>query len=209
MGHITKSVRGAPAVVRAALRLEQPNEVVPIVLSDASNVDLPGHFGAAVSHTANTLPYGSVVCQYVYSNGQTEIKARWGGVLHSAGMTCSYTPGDPAGASQMVAWITAKTAPLGLARGLAEVAAGTQVTVNAFIPGPAPTPESWARMGMSTTFEEFGRAYFEGAGMSSILRRFIAPDEVANLVVFLASEQASAITGATLRVDAGIIRTLP
>jgi NAD(P)-dependent dehydrogenase (short-subunit alcohol dehydrogenase family) len=32
---------------------------------------------------------------------------------------------------------------------------------------------------------------------------------VANLVVFLASDQASAITGATLRLDGGIIRAIP
>jgi 3-oxoacyl-[acyl-carrier protein] reductase len=41
-----------------------------------------------------------------------------------------------------------------------------------------------------------------------LLRRFINPKEVANFVVFLASEHASAITGAALRVDSGIVRSL-
>jgi NAD(P)-dependent dehydrogenase (short-subunit alcohol dehydrogenase family) len=38
--------------------------------------------------------------------------------------------------------------------------------------------------------------------------RFMHPDEVASLVVFLASDHASATTGAVLRVDGGIIRSL-
>jgi NAD(P)-dependent dehydrogenase (short-subunit alcohol dehydrogenase family) len=135
------------------------------------------------------------------------LRARWGRILCSAGMTCSYTPGDPAIAT-MVAWLTSKAALLGLARGLAEVAAGTGVTVNAFIPGPAHTAETHARSQMQPAYEQFTAEYFAGPGVSSVLRRFIAPAEVANLVVFLASEQASAITGATLRVDGGIIRTL-
>jgi NAD(P)-dependent dehydrogenase (short-subunit alcohol dehydrogenase family) len=132
----------------------------------------------------------------------------WGRILCSGGATCSYTPGDPAGAAAMVAWLTSKAALLGLARGLAEMAAGTGVTVNSFIPGPAHTAEAHARAGMKPSYEKFTDDYFAGPGLSSILRRFIEPAEVANLVVFLASQQASAITGATLRVDGGIIRAL-
>lgn len=43
---------------------------------------------------------------------------------------------------------------------------------------------------------------------SSIIRRFAEPDEVANLVVFLAGEGSSAITGAALRVDGGVVRSV-
>jgi NAD(P)-dependent dehydrogenase (short-subunit alcohol dehydrogenase family) len=134
------------------------------------------------------------------------IRAGWGRILCSAGATCSYTPGDPKAANTMTAWLTAKTALIGLARGLAEIAAGTPVTVNAFIPGPAHTAEAHARAGMSPPYDQFAAEYFAGPGLSSLVRRFITPTEVANVVVFLASEPASAITGATLRVDGGIIR---
>lgn len=136
------------------------------------------------------------------------IRAGWGRILCSGAMTCSYTPGDTGGAATMIAWLTAKAALLGLARGLAEVAAGTSVTVNSFIPGPAHTADAHARANMSVPYEKFTAEYFAGPGSSSIIRRFIDPTEIANLVVFLVSEQASAITGATLRADGGIIRTL-
>ena len=53
-----------------------------------------------------------------------------------------------------------------------------------------------------------GYAIAKGLAEAGGLRRFIKPTEVANLVVFLASDQAPAITGATLRVDGGIIHAL-
>ena len=40
---------------------------------------------------------------------------------------------------------------------------------------------------------------------SSLIRRFAEPEEVANLVVFLAGEGSSATTGAALRVDGGVV----
>jgi enoyl-[acyl-carrier-protein] reductase (NADH) len=43
---------------------------------------------------------------------------------------------------------------------------------------------------------------------SSIIRRAATVEEVANMVIYLASPQASATTGAALRVDGGVIDTL-
>ncbi|HEX4816746.1 MAG TPA: SDR family oxidoreductase [Nonomuraea sp.] len=133
----------------------------------------------------------------------------WGRVLFGAGVTCSYSPADPS-LDSMTAWLTCKAAVLGLSRSLAEIAAGRGVTVNAFIPGPAMTEERYlaGEPPAETSFERFERDYFEGPGSSSLLRRFIQPDEIANFVAFLASDQASGITGAALRVDGGIIRSI-
>lgn len=43
---------------------------------------------------------------------------------------------------------------------------------------------------------------------SSLIGRFAEPEEVANLVVYLSGEGASATTGAALRVDGGVVRSL-
>jgi NAD(P)-dependent dehydrogenase (short-subunit alcohol dehydrogenase family) len=133
----------------------------------------------------------------------------WGRILFGAGVTCSYTPADPS-LDTMTAWLTSKAAMLGLSRGLAEIAAGRGVTVNAFIPGPAMSEERYEAVGgvQGKGFAEFERDYFGGAGASSLLRRFIEPSEIADLVVFLASDRASAITGSALRIDGGIIRSI-
>ncbi|HZR49210.1 MAG TPA: SDR family oxidoreductase [Streptosporangiaceae bacterium] len=142
------------------------------------------------------------------------IGKRWGRMLFGAGVTCSYSPGEPAVAASMTAWLTCKAALVGLSRSLAEIAAGSGVTVNAFIPGPTHTEDSYmARAkpgpGQGRSFEAIEREFFEGPGLPSLLHRFIHPQEVAALVSFLASDQASAITGAAIRVDGGIIRSIP
>jgi NAD(P)-dependent dehydrogenase (short-subunit alcohol dehydrogenase family) len=41
-----------------------------------------------------------------------------------------------------------------------------------------------------------------------LLRRLASSEEVANLIVYLSSEQASATTGAAMRVDGGVIRAV-
>ncbi|MGH2584366.1 MAG: SDR family NAD(P)-dependent oxidoreductase [Dehalococcoidia bacterium] len=113
---------------------------------------------------------------------------------------------------EMVHYGACKAALLGLSRGLAENAAGTSVTVNAFIPGPTHTEESFmtrAQPPPGTTFAQIEQELFGGPLSPSLLRRFIRPSEVAGLVVLLASDQASAITGAALRVDGGMIRSIP
>lgn len=139
-------------------------------------------------------------------HAQRMMRRGWGRVLFNASMTGGFLSGET------VHYGAAKAALLGLSRGLAETTAGSGVTVNAFVPGPTHSEQSFmakaphARPGKS--FEEIERELFEGALGSSLIKRFISPTEIANLVVFLASERSSAITGAALRVDGGIVRTL-
>jgi len=95
----------------------------------------------------------------------------------------------------------------GRARGLAQAMAGTGVTVNAVLPGPTRSKgvgdfscATYPRT-VSRARTRSKRSFIAQHRPSSLIRRFATPDEVANMVVFVCSEQASATTGSALRVD--------
>jgi len=106
-----------------------------------------------------------------------------------------------------------KTAVLAIARGLAKRVAGTGLTVNSVLPGPTLTEgvENMLKATAANTgqsIEQAAQAFVEATRPSSIIRRMATPEEVANMVVYAASPQASATTGAALRVDGGIVDTI-
>jgi NAD(P)-dependent dehydrogenase (short-subunit alcohol dehydrogenase family) len=106
-----------------------------------------------------------------------------------------------------------KTAQLAVSRGLAKRMAGTGVTVNAVLPGPTKSDgvavmlkEAAEQSGQ--TIDEAGNAFVKMHRSSSIIQRMATVEEVANMVVYVASQQASATTGATLRVDGGVVDSI-
>jgi NAD(P)-dependent dehydrogenase (short-subunit alcohol dehydrogenase family) len=111
---------------------------------------------------------------------------------------------------EMIHYGTTKTAQLAVSRGLAEYCAGTNVTVNAILPGPtrsAGVEEFVTRLSGGQPFEKFEKEFFKNVRPSSLIKRFATPEEVAALVTFVCSPVASAINGAALRVDGGVVRS--
>ena len=131
----------------------------------------------------------------------------WGRVIFISSESALNIPVD------MIHYGVTKTANLAVSRGLAKRAARTGVTVNAVLPGPtlsegveAMLKETAEAAGQS--IEEAAVAFVKEHRPSSIIRRAATPEEVANMVVFVASPQASATTGAALRVDGGVVETI-
>jgi len=115
--------------------------------------------------------------------------------------------------AEMVHYGMTKTAQLAVARGLAETLAGTGVTVNSVLPGPTASEgvgsfvaDLAAQRGEDAASVE--RDFFATARPSSLLQRFARPEEVAAMITYLCSERASATTGAAMRVDGGVVRSI-
>lgn len=103
-------------------------------------------------------------------------------------------------------YYAAKGALANLTQSLAQAVGGTGVTVNLVSPGLIRTPEVEAgyraraeRRGDSTDWADIERELAANIPLGRIATR----DEVAAVVVFLASEQAGAIHGQNLRIDGG------
>jgi NAD(P)-dependent dehydrogenase (short-subunit alcohol dehydrogenase family) len=115
--------------------------------------------------------------------------------------------------AEMIHYGMTKTAQLAISRGLAETTTGTAVTVNAVLPGPTESEgvlEFVGTLAREKGIERsaFEREFFEKARPSSLLRRFIRPEEVAAVVAFVASPLASAINGAAVRADGGVVQSI-
>lgn len=110
---------------------------------------------------------------------------------------------------EMIHYGMTKTAQLAISRGLAELCAGTGVTVNAVLPGPTLSEgveEFVDRISGGKPFAEFEKEFFEKVRPSSLLKRFATAEEVANMVAYVCSPLASATSGAALRVDGGVVK---
>ncbi|HEX7953875.1 MAG TPA: SDR family oxidoreductase [Burkholderiales bacterium] len=109
----------------------------------------------------------------------------------------------------MIHYGMTKTAQLAISRGLAETCVGTNVTVNAVLPGPTLSDgnkSAIARRSAGKPFPEFEKEFFEKVRPSSLLKRYATVEEVANMVAYVCSPLSSATNGAALRVDGGVVR---
>lgn len=128
----------------------------------------------------------------------------WGRILFVGSESAVDVPGD------MIHYGATKAAALALSNGLAKLTRGTEVTVNTVLGGPTYSD------GVAATVEHIAAAQSIPVAdlrdslvrETSLLQRFIAPDEIASLAAYLASPLSSAINGAALRADGGVLPTV-
>jgi NAD(P)-dependent dehydrogenase (short-subunit alcohol dehydrogenase family) len=115
--------------------------------------------------------------------------------------------------TEMIHYGMSKTAQLSLTRGFAQALAKTGVTVNAVLPGPTLSEgvggflEHLAKA-QGKTVAELEKGFFETSRPTSLLKRFIDPEEVANVVAFVCSREASAVNGAPIRAEGGVVMSI-
>lgn len=130
----------------------------------------------------------------------------WGRIQYIASDSAVVVP------AEMIHYGMSKTALLAVSRGFAKEAAGTGVTVNSVIAGPTHTGGVedfvYELVDRSLPWDEAQRAFMREHRPQSLLQRLIEPEEIANMVVYLSSDQASATTGGALRVDGGYIDSI-
>lgn len=114
---------------------------------------------------------------------------------------------------EMIHYGMTKTAQLAISRGLAETTAGTGVTVNAVLPGPTKSEGVLEFVGKLASAKGVDSAsvekeFFTKARPSSLLQRFATTQEVAAVVAFVCSPLASAMNGAAVRAEGGVIQSI-
>jgi NAD(P)-dependent dehydrogenase (short-subunit alcohol dehydrogenase family) len=135
------------------------------------------------------------------------LKRNWGRIVFISSESGLNIP------TEMIHYGTTKTAQLSISRGLAKLTRGTGVTVNSVLPGP--TMSEGVEGFVKNLAKQNGQSEAEAAGQfvkqhrpGSLLQRFASVDEIANMVVYVASKEASATNGAALRAEGGIVDTI-
>jgi NAD(P)-dependent dehydrogenase (short-subunit alcohol dehydrogenase family) len=132
------------------------------------------------------------------------LKRNWGRIVFISSESALNVP------KEMIHYGTTKTAQLAVSRGLAEMTKGTAVTVNSVLPGPTMSEgvetfvKELARQN-GQSVEEAASQFVKQFRPTSLLQRFATPEEIANMVIYVASKEASATNGAALRAEGGIV----
>ncbi|HIY67271.1 MAG TPA: SDR family oxidoreductase [Candidatus Agrococcus pullicola] len=130
----------------------------------------------------------------------------WGRIISVASESGVNVQGD------MIPYGVAKAGMIALGNGLAKLTSGTRVTVNTILGGP--TYSDGVAGVVDAISQEQGlpvgdvKRSIEGKSTTSLLGRFLEPEEIAHLAAFLASPMSSATNGAALRADGGVLTAM-
>lgn len=119
------------------------------------------------------------------------LKQRQGSIINMASVA------GLIGAPKNSVYAASKHAVIGLTKSVALETASKNIRVNAVCPSYIETP-------MVTEMMDTVPRLAQGIPVASPMRRLGTPDEIANVVVWLASEQASFVNGATIAADGGL-----
>ena len=135
------------------------------------------------------------------------LKRNWGRIVFISSESALNIP------KEMIHYGTTKSAQLAVSRGLAEMTRGTAVTVNSVLPGP--TMSEGVEGFVKDLAKQNGQSLEEAASQfirqhrpTSLLQHFATVEEVASMVVYVSSKEASATNGAPLRVEGGVIQAM-
>jgi len=135
------------------------------------------------------------------------LKKNWGRIIFISSESAVQIP------SEMIHYGMTKSAQLAVARGLAELTKNTNVTVNSILPGPTLSEgvggfiDQLAK-DQNITVDQVEEDFFKTMRPTSIIQRFLTPEEVANTVTYIASPLASATNGAAIRAEGGLLKTM-
>jgi len=132
------------------------------------------------------------------------LKRNWGRIVFISSESAIQIP------AEMIHYGMTKSAQIAVARGLAETTAGTGVTVNSVLPGPTKSEGVDAfvqKLSGGKNFGDFEREFFTSVRPTSLLRRFEKVEEIASVVAFVCSPLASAINGAAVRAEGGVLKS--
>ncbi len=132
------------------------------------------------------------------------LERNWGRIVFISSESALQIP------KEMIHYGVTKTAQIAVARGLAELTAGTGVTVNSVLPGPTRSEgveEFVDMLSAGQTFEAFEKEFFRSVRPTSLLQRFADVNEVSPLVALVCSPLGAAINGSALRVEGGLVKS--
>src|SRR3954452_4412323 len=204
-------VRGIAADVSTAARCKaliaaQPD--VDILINNAGIFEPKGFFDIPDEDWTRFFDVNvmsGIRLSRAYMSGM--LKRNWGRVVFIASESALMIP------KEMVHYGLTKTAQLAVSHGLAELTRGTAVTVNSVMPGPTMSEgvetfvKDLARQN-GQSVEEAASNFVKQHRPTSLVQRFASVEEIANMVVYVSSKEASITNGAALRAEGGIVQTI-
>lgn len=135
------------------------------------------------------------------------LKRDWGRVVFISSESALMIP------KEMIHYGMTKTAQLSISRGLAEMTRGTNVTVNSVMPGPTMSEgvETFVKdlaKQNGQSVEQAATNFIKQHRPSSLIQRFATVEEIANMVVYVASRESAVTNGAALRAEGGLVQTI-